>query len=80
MWSFSSWQLHNCSVQHNVMCAGTVTVLGKCDKMLDDACLIGVQVSNIYFIRICYFCICHVEIIEFGSLITLVLFMHCLLY
>ena len=32
LWSFSSWQLQNCSVEHNEMCTGKVTVLGKWDK------------------------------------------------
>ena len=30
LWSFSSWQLQNCSVEHNEMCTGKVTVLGMC--------------------------------------------------
>ena len=32
VWSFSSWQLQNCSVGSNEMCTGTVKGLGKCDK------------------------------------------------
>jgi len=32
LWSFGSWQIQNCSVGHNEMCTGKVTVLGNCDK------------------------------------------------
>ena len=32
VWSFSSWQLQNCSVRPNEMCTGTVKGLEKCDK------------------------------------------------
>jgi hypothetical protein len=32
IWSFSSWQLHNCSVPRSNMCTGKVKVLGNYDK------------------------------------------------
>ena len=45
VWSFSSWQLQNCSVEHSVMCTGKVTVLGTVIKLLDDICETAVQLS-----------------------------------
>jgi hypothetical protein len=45
LWSFSSWQLQNCSVGHNEMCTGKITVLGTVIKLLDDICETAVQLS-----------------------------------
>ena len=62
LWSFSSWQLQNCSVLHNVMCTGTVTVLGSVIKLLGDICDVAEQLSvrNVYRYG-GYCCMCHGE-------------------
>ena len=41
----SSWQLQNCSVRPNVICTGTVKVLGSVIKLLGDICETAVQLS-----------------------------------
>ena len=64
LWSFSSWQLQNCSVGPNEMCTGKVKVLGMCD-VLDDICETAVQLLVYTVYRYGgYCCMCHGENIQ----------------